>query len=90
VKCASSLAERPVIHSVEGVEFREHSAPPQNRTENVKQRRRLKPDSRQNPQKDGPRLEVKRRILPRTHLCSRFFKSLLKNEVVLSPLLHRF
>src|SRR5260370_7704368 len=67
VKRASSAAKGPVVHSVEGIEFREQSAPPQNHTERVKQIRRLKQDSCQDPHENGPRSEVNRPVLPPTN-----------------------
>jgi hypothetical protein len=60
VKGPGSAAKDPVINGVEGIEFREQSAPPQDSREGVKQRWRLKPDSCQEPQKHGARLELQR------------------------------
>jgi hypothetical protein len=53
VKGADSVAKGPIVHSVEGIEFREQSAPPRNSTEGGKQRCGLKQDSCQDPQEDG-------------------------------------
>src|SRR5207247_2650738 len=77
VKGTGSVAKAPIAHSVEGIEFREQRAPPQNSAEGGKQRCGLQQDSCQDPQKDDPRLEVKRLVLPGTTRRSQFVKPLL-------------
>src|SRR5205823_12077062 len=90
VKSLHAVApQAQIVKNVEGIELREQSAPQQDGTEQIEHRRRLKQNSRHNPYEDGSRLEVKCRILARAHRWSRFFKSLLKNEVALTLLPHR-
>src|SRR5262245_18136275 len=84
VKSLHAVApEGQIVKSVEGIELREQSTPPQDVAEHIEHRRRLKQNSRHNPYEHGSRLEVKCRKLARAHRWSRFFKSLLKNEIAL-------
>jgi hypothetical protein len=88
-KGGGSLAEDPIVHGVEGIQFWEQSAPPQNRTEGIKHSRGLQEDSGHEPREDDPWLEVQGGVLARADRRGRFLKSLLKNKVTFNIVAHR-